>query len=209
LRGAKTLLSFSDFRQRKAVLPLYLNIYGIADIYVAGHFNISSNADLSENGYRRQSRLKPLERRVATGEVILQHLEFPHSWRRFWHRPKYQKKNYGDHYQESSVHRTQNIRSKARKVHVFSDHVIDRGRKEIRKYRLSPNDFFSIYYVGNSMNLPDHPRFHLPAVPRPPELNRQTEQNPEQMEAWRTSLFEWCILLSQVDELIEETNVNK
>jgi hypothetical protein len=56
------------------------------------------------------------------------------------------------------------------------------------------------------MKLPDQPRFRLPSVPRPPELNRQTEQNPEQMEAWRTNLFEWCILLSQVDELIEESS---
>ncbi len=56
------------------------------------------------------------------------------------------------------------------------------------------------------MNLPDQPRFHLPAVPCPPKLNWQTERNPEQREAWKLNLFEWCLILSQVEELIEEMN---
>jgi hypothetical protein len=56
------------------------------------------------------------------------------------------------------------------------------------------------------MNLPYHPRFNLPSVPNPPELNRQTEANHEQLEAWRLNLFEWCLLLNQVDELIQEVN---
>ncbi len=56
------------------------------------------------------------------------------------------------------------------------------------------------------MNLPNQPRFHLPTVPRPPEWSLETERDLEQKEAWRLSLFEWCLLLSQVEELIEEVN---
>jgi hypothetical protein len=46
----------------------------------------------------------------------------------------------------------------------------------------------------------------LPTVPRPPEWSLETERDLEQKEAWRLSLFEWCLLLSQVEELIEEVN---
>lgn len=51
---------------------------------------------------------------------------------------------------------------------------------------------------------PYHPRFSLPAMPQPPRLTSEIEGNQPKREAWKLGLFEWCCLLSQVEETIQE-----
>lgn len=48
-----------------------------------------------------------------------------------------------------------------------------------------------------------HPRFHLPEIPNPPQLTSEVKADPRRREAFRLSLFEWCLLLGEVEELIQ------
>lgn len=59
-------------------------------------------------------------------------------------------------------------------------------------------------YGGDLPMKPHQTRFHLSFLPEPPQWSDETERNREQTEAWRLNLFEWCVLLSEVDELIQE-----